>query len=358
MKKELLVATALVSSFGLIASSAEAATASFSGHARNGAVGKDKDSGANETFGAHQQASFSVSLSETTDGGIVVSTGFDLTDENDGATDVSGLTFTFTDGSKLDIIEAGNAYATHTASVPGASGEQGIGGVTANEAPTGLNFTDTSVATGFEWHSAADFGGVEGLKAGLSASIDDDSADASSTSTTDSSFSVGLSYVTDAGDTSVTIGGGYLSATDANSSTVNDKANEVTVAISAVTGDLTVGVGYSDGYSVASNAAGSKTDAAMEVDDATAVTAGVKYVSGDITFALGVTDGEAIDAAVGSDGTANEDTYESVGGSIDYVVAPGVTATLGWSDVSTGNDGSSSTGNSGSSWYLGANVSF
>ena len=155
-----------------------------------------------------------------------------------------------------------------------------------------------------------------------------------------------------------TIGGGYLSATDANSSTVNDKANEVTVAISAVTGDLTVGVGYSDGYSVASNAAGSKTDAAMEVDDATAVTAGVKYVSGDITFALGVTDGEAIDAAVGSDGTANEDTYESVGGSIDYVVAPGVTATLGWSDVSTGNDGSSSTGNSGSSWYLGANVSF
>ena len=176
MKKELLVATALVSSFGLIASSAEAATASFSGHARNGAVGKDKDSGANETFGAHQQASFSVSLSETTDGGIVVSTGFDLTDENDGATDVSGLTFTFTDGSKLDIIEAGNAYATHTASVPGASGEQGIGGVTANEAPTGLNFTDTSVATGFEWHSAADFGGVEGLKAGISASIDDDSA--------------------------------------------------------------------------------------------------------------------------------------------------------------------------------------
>ena len=60
----------------------------------------------------HSLSSFSVSISETTDSGIKISTGFDLTDESDGATDPSGLTLTFTDGSKLDLIEAGNAIGT------------------------------------------------------------------------------------------------------------------------------------------------------------------------------------------------------------------------------------------------------
>ena len=125
MKKELLVATALVTSMGMVASTAEAASATFSGKTRTGVKGVDKDS-TTDTYSAHQQSSFSVSISETTDSGIKISTGFDLTDENDGATDPSGLTLTFTDGSKLDLIEAGNSYATHLASVPGASGEQGI----------------------------------------------------------------------------------------------------------------------------------------------------------------------------------------------------------------------------------------
>ena len=108
MKKELLVATALVSSMGMIASTAEAASATFSGHTRAGVKGVDTDSAA-DTYSATQLSSFSVSISETTDSGIKISTGFDLTDESDGATDPSGLTLTFTDGSKLDVIEAGNA---------------------------------------------------------------------------------------------------------------------------------------------------------------------------------------------------------------------------------------------------------
>ena len=38
----------------------------------------------------------------------------------------AGLTLTFTDGSKLDLINAGNAAASHDVSVPGSAGEPGI----------------------------------------------------------------------------------------------------------------------------------------------------------------------------------------------------------------------------------------
>ena len=57
-------------------------------------------------------------------------------------------------------------------------------------------------------------------------------------------------------------------------------------------------------------------------------------------------------------GYTNTDTLESLSASIDYVVASGVTATVGYTDVSAGNEGSSVSGNSGSSWYVGANISF
>ena len=81
---------------------------------------------------------------------------------------------TFTDGSKLDLIEAGRAYASHLASVPGATGEQSVATATQNSAPTGLTYASAADAVGFEWHSAADFGGVEGLKLGVSAAFGDD----------------------------------------------------------------------------------------------------------------------------------------------------------------------------------------
>ena len=79
MKKELLIATAVVGTMGVIANSAQAASATFSGHTRAGVKGVDKDSAA-DTYAATQLSSFSVSISETTDSGIKISTGFDLTE--------------------------------------------------------------------------------------------------------------------------------------------------------------------------------------------------------------------------------------------------------------------------------------
>ena len=67
---------------------------------------------------------FNVSISETTDAGVKIATGFTLTDEGGAESDASGLTLTFTDGSSLQLIEAGSASAAHAVSVPGASGEQ------------------------------------------------------------------------------------------------------------------------------------------------------------------------------------------------------------------------------------------
>jgi hypothetical protein len=359
MKKELLVATALVTSMGMVASTAEAASATFSGKARVGVKGVDSKS-ASDTYSAHEQASFSVSISETTDSGIKISTGFDLTDENDGSTDVSGLTLTFTDDSKLDLIEAGNAAASKLATVPGASGEQGIGAVTMNSAPTGLTYGNMSDKVGFEWHSAADAFGVSGLKAGISGSINDDAAVTTSTSATENAYSVGLSYVSTAGDTIITIGGGFVAASSTSSNAAKDQSASTMIALSAVTGDLTVGVGYAGGDYIASNSATGATvaAAAQDVDDVSVITAGAKYVSGDITFAVGIVDGEGTDETLGTAGASAADTYQKTAASIDYVVAPGVTATFGWSDNSSDDEGSASAGNSGTSWYIGANVSF
>jgi len=350
MKKELLVASALVGSLGM-AGVAEAASATFSGHSRAGVKGSDTDATTDSTYAAVESASFSVSLAETLDSGIKVSTGFDITDENDGSTDVSGLTFTFTDGSKLDLIEAGNAIGTHIATVPSASGEQGVTGTTANSAPTGLTFANTSDAVGFEWHSAADFAGVAGLKAGLSASFGDD-GDSSATSTAENAYSIGLNYVTTAGDTTITVGGGFVVAEDSNGTSVNDRGNQVAASLTAATGNLTVGAGFGSGSYVDANSSTS-----YEVDNAEVVTAGAKYVSGDITFAVGYVDGSAKDAAIGSNG-ANDDGYESIGASIDYAVISGITATVGYSDSDSQEENTQATANSGSAWYIGANVTF
>ena len=354
MKKELLIASALTASLGM-AGVAEAASASFSGNVRNGIKGVDTDGTADGTYGSNQKASLSFSVSETTDGGVKISTGFNVQDEgtND-LGDANGLTLTFTDGSKLDLIEAGNAYSTHTASVPGASGEQGMTAVTANAAPTGLNFSDTSDNVGFEYHSAADGFGIEGLKWGLSGAFGDD-GDGASSSTAETSYSVGVSYVTDAGHTTVTIGGGAMSASDSNATTANDKADEVAFALTAATGNLTIGVGYASGSMVKSATAASTS---VEVDGAEVMTAGAKYVSGDITMAIGYVDGEAKDTATFGDAGSNVDAYDSMSASVDYAVASGVTATIGYTSVDSSDEASADTTASGSSWYIGTNVSF
>ena len=354
MKKELLVASALIGSLG-VAGVAEAATATWSGNVRAGVTGDDTDATAAGTYGTVQHSSLSFSVSETTDSGIKISTSFSVNDEgvND-AGDPAGLTLTFTDGSALDLIEAGNSIGTYIATVPSASGEQGITGSTANSAPTGITFANTSDNVGFEWKSADDFMGVTGLKGGVSFAAGDD-GDGKSSSTAETSYSVGLSYVADAGDTKVTIGGGFVNADDSNGTTANDKADQVAVSATAVTGDLTVGVGFGSGSMIKTT---TTTAENVEVDDADVITAGMKYVSGDITFAVGFVDGEASDIATfGSNGTKT-DSYSKVAASVDYVVAPGVTATLGFSSEDAQDENTSAAAASGSSWYIGANITF
>jgi hypothetical protein len=352
MKKELLIASALVGSMGL-AGVAEAATASFSGNVRNGVSGSDLDDTTTGSHAASQQASLTFSVSETTDAGTKMSTGFNIMDENAsdvGAGSASGLTLTFTDGSSLALIEAGNAATGRIAAVPGASGEQGITAVaaSANAAPTAITWGSSSDNVGFTYTSAADALGVEGLTFGVSAAFGDDT-DGTVSSTAETSYSAGVTYVTSAGDTTVTIGGGFINADDSNRLTINDKTDVVMMSMSAVTGDLTVGVGFGSGSGVDGDT--------TEVDSAQILTAGASYVSGDMTFSVGMKDSEASDGTEGSNGSGT-DTLESIGASVDYTVASGVTATIGYTDVSAGNEGSSVPGNSGSSWYIGANISF
>jgi len=358
MKKELLMASALVASFGLAGVAEAGAAASTSGHVRAGVESQDTDAGGDETVAAKQLGKFTVSLSQTTDSGIKVATGFDLTNESDAVTDTSGITLTFNSGAKLDLIEAGNAMTSQLASVPGASGEQGIGNSTGNAAPTALSYGDTSDAVGFELHSAADAFGVDGLKLGVSASFNDDAASntsSSSTSTTTQAFSIGASYVADAGDTTVTIGGGVVQAEGTNTTAAKDQSSVGAVSLSAVTGDLTIGVGYASGDYIDTQGA---TARSYDVTGASFTSAGAKYVSGDMTFAIGTSSGEGTDGTMGAASSGSADNRSKTAASVDYAVADGVTATIGFSSETTDDNGTKTNSNSGTAWYVGATVSF
>ena len=91
MKKELLLASALASTLGA-AGIAEAASATLSGPTRVGVECENNDSSATDTVASHQKNNFNVSISETTDGGVKIATGFTLTDEGVAESDASGLT--------------------------------------------------------------------------------------------------------------------------------------------------------------------------------------------------------------------------------------------------------------------------
>jgi len=354
MKKELLIASALTASFGL-ANVAEAATASYSGHIKSGVTGKDLDSTStgNSTYSGANLSHFAISISETTDSGIKISTGFTVINESTSAVNNSGLTLTFTDGSALDLISAGNAYGGHLATVPGASGEMGVSDTSSNHAPTDLDWADTSDAVGFDWSSAADFGGIDGLTVGLSGAFGDD-GDVSSAATADTSYSVGATLVTTAGDSTVTVGGGFILAGTSNQFATNDMANSAAVSASAVTGDLSLGVGYSTG----SGLHDSDGATAGQTDSASIVKVGAKYVSGDITLAVGYLDGEAKDSAAPETDGTNVDATTQTSASISYAVASGVTAILGYTDRENTDEGTAQTEHSGTSWYVGATVSF
>jgi len=349
MKKELLLATALASTVGM-AGIAEAASASFSGHTRAGVEGENPDSSDSDSTAASQQNKFNVSISETTDAGMKIATGFTLTDEGGAESNASGLTLTFTDGSSLQLIEAGSASAAHAVSVPAGSGEQGISNTSTNNSPTALTMGAGSDYVGFDYATAADAFGIEGFSANASASFNSDvgtTSGATATTTLENSYAVGVTYKTTAGDSTVTIGAGYNQA-DYNSVTATKDSAVYHLGATVVTGDLTVGAGYMDGDYLTSDeqVAGSYTSV------------GAKYVSGDITFNVGMTAADAKDENFGVNATSGEDSTDTVSASVDYVIASGVTGTVGYKTQDSKSEALDVTSASGNAWYVGATVSF
>ena len=350
MKKELLIGTALVSTLGA-ASVAEAVTATMSGNHQTGLEVESPDSGG-DSRNQNNDNNFTVSLSETTDGGMTISSSFMLMNENGSAGDLdAGFTLEFTDGSKLDLLNAGNASGSHDISIPGSAGSEGITMTTANKAPTGLDFATGSTIYGVEYHSAADFL-ADGLKVSLSASTDN-GVTSSSAWKNDEHYAIGATYVTDMGDTALTIGTGYSTTGGSiTGTTPTTEENSVHFGLSAVTGDLTVAVGFADGDDI-TTAGGTTSNIEATAD---VVKAGVKYVSGDMTFNIGMASGEATDNAFGSTG-GSSDSADTVGASVSYAVASGVTAILGYTNSDSQNEGQSDD-KDGSAWYIGANMSF
>jgi len=257
---------------------------------------------------------------------------------------------TFTDGSSLQLIEAGSASAAHDVTVPGAGGEQGIANTSANRAPGGLTTGAGSDAVGFDYATVADAFGIDGFSANVSASFNSDvgtTSGAAATATLENSYAVGVTYKTTAGDSTVTIGAGY-NAADYNSVTATKDGAVYHLGATAVTGDLTVGVGYMSGDWIGENKQ-------MSGDY---VSAGAKYVSGDMTFNVGMSAGEAKDESFGVAATSADDSTDTVGASVDYTVASGVTATVGYSQVTAKDEGTDDNTHSGAAWYVGATVSF
>ena len=350
MKKELLIGTALVSTLGA-ASVAEAVTATMSGNHQTGIEQESPDSGG-DTRSQINDNNFSVSLSETTDGGMTISSSFMLMNENGSAGDLdAGFSLAFTDGSKLDVINAGNASGSHDISVPGSAGAEGITVTTANKAPSGLDFATAASVFGVEYHTADDFL-ADGMKMSFSASTDN-GANAGSTYKVDGHVAIGATYVTTAGDTTLTIGAGISDAEGSiTGTTPTEDEGGVHFGVSAVTGDLTIAVGFADGDSIESVAASTPS---QEVDGEV-MKAGIKYVTGDLTFNVGIVSGEGADNAFAGTDTKN-DSIDKTSASVSYAVASGITAIVGYTDTESQNEDSADT-KDGSAWYIGANMSF
>jgi hypothetical protein len=352
------MATALVSTLGAT-SVAQAVTATMSGSWKAGVEFDSPESGV-DTQNVKDLSNFSVSLSETTDAGTTISSSFGVIDE--GASDIgdddNAIKLTFTDGSAIEILNAGNAAGTSAIAVPSGAGEMGVAGATSNRTPMDLDFGAGSTALGVEWHSAADFL-ADGLKVSASYSADNGAAK-TATAKLDSSWGIGATYVTTAGDSTVTIGAGI------SDSEVKKTGTQLTadkggfhVGVTAVTGDLTVGVGFGDGDSFDDDGAiGSASDSASNTQiDGSVMKAGIKYVSGDITLALGTVAGEAKDSTTTGTAGTSDDSHDATSASVTYAVASGVSAVVGYTTVDQNNEGTSAT-DGGSAWYVGATMSF
>jgi hypothetical protein len=331
----------------------------MSGSLKIGAEFESADDAATDTNSVTDLSNFSVSLSETTDGGTTISSSFMLTNEGGGSPDDdNAIKLTFSDGSALEILNAGNASSTHAVGVPGASGEQGVGGTTTNNAPTGIDFAAGSTVLGVEWHSAADFL-ADGLKVSASYSADNGAAK-TATAKLDSSWGLGATYVTSAGDSAVTIGAGVSGSEEKKTlGQLNSSKGGFHAGVTAVTGNLTIGVGFGDGDSFDDDGTiGNNNDSPANTQiDGSVVKAGIKYVSGDVTLALGTVTGEAKDSTtMGSNGTT-DDSHDATSASVTYAVASGVSAVIGYTTVDQNNEGASTT-DGGSAWYVGATMSF
>ena len=167
--------TALVSTLGA-ASVAEAVTATMSGNHQTG-IEFDSPTSGTDTNAQKNDNNFTVSLSETTDGGMTISSSFKVMDENTKEDYDAGFTLAFTDGSKLDLLMLVPS-GSHAVSVPSSAGAEGVAVTTSNSASTGLDFMTASTALGLEYH-AADFL-ADGLKASISYSADNGAAATSS----------------------------------------------------------------------------------------------------------------------------------------------------------------------------------
>jgi len=351
MKKELLIASALVSTLGA-ASVANAVTATMSGYHDAGLKGSSSDSGSADTTTTVTESGFTVSLSETTDGGVGIASSFMLANETDGGLHTAGITLTFTDGSKLDLINAGNAAKSHDIAVPAEAGKPGVTVTTTNYAQDGLDFFGEATGVGIEWHSAADFM-ADGLKIGASFSADTGAAAAASVKL-ESSWGLGATYVTSAGDTALTIGAGLADSEFKDSGTAPSSAsNGFHIGFSAVTGDLTIAAGYANGEKVADGTGANES----EVNDNTVTKIGAKYVAGDITLSIGYTSGAGKASTTLGTAGSTEDAKDTLAAGISYAVASGVTANIGYVDVDSQVGGSSET-SGGTSWYIGASMSF
>jgi predicted porin len=326
----------------------------MSGSMKIGAEFDSPESGV-DTQNVVDLSNLSISVSETTDAGTTISSSFGIIDE--GASDIgdddNALKLTFTDGSAVELLNAGNAANTHDIAVPSGAGEMGVAGATSNTTPMDIDFGAGATKLGVEWHSAADFL-ADGLKMSASFSTDDGTAKAA-TARLENSWGVGATYVTSAGDTALTIGTGFSGGDVANTATQTTGGKEgFHAGVSAVTGDLTVAVGYGDGNSFDARG-GENTAANMDIEGSV-LKAGISYVTGDITLAVGVTSGEGKDSNFGATTTA-DDSKDSMSGSVTYAVASGVSAVLGYLTEDHQDDGASAT-TGGSSWYVGATMSF
>jgi predicted porin len=192
---------------------------------------------------------------------------------------------------------------------------------------------------------------MDGLKMSASYSTDQGAAKAV-TSRVENSWGLGATYVTSAGDTALTIGGGVSGSEVAVLDTqAGSDDGGFTVGVSAVTGDLTVALGYADGDTTTGVA--SNTNKQVDAD---VVKAGIKYVTGDLTMNVGFVSGTAKDNIFAGTGTL-EDSHEEINASVTYAVASGVSAVVGYTSVDQSDEAASnSTG--GTSWYIGATMSF